>query len=47
MLTESRAHVLTAGRVALIPGDTIYKYEADMEDRQMAGQKNGQKGLQP
>lgn len=45
MLIVSRAHVLPAGRVALLPGGTVYKHEGDTEDRQMAGQKNSQKGL--
>lgn len=42
----SRAHVLPAGTVPLVPGGTVPEYEGDVEDRQMAGQKNRQKGLQ-
>lgn len=42
----SRAHVPPAGTVPLVPGGTVHEDEGDVEDGQMAGQKNRQKGLQ-
>lgn len=47
MLPVIKAHVLPTGTVALVPGGTVCVCEEDVEDRQMAGQKNSQKGLQP